>query len=334
MNGELTDFDRWLVERRTQADEHRAVSVPNVPPPTWAAAVGIPLAQAGAIGAVGGLTSGVVIGLLAESFAVGLRWGAGLGALAAGGFAVQFMLEERWLRTSPIKLAREKLWASMDKPEPPPRQADPGPRFIPINSKYVRPALTAPTPMAPTGTPALAAGRESVQTALRGWADRLAARQGAGQTVESTTPQLMAPRPADTTPAWVKEMYSVLVATHSTNALSRRQWEQLFEGGRGLWTRYVAGDPSKGKHRGKSIFQLWNVIAPGPRGSWVYSQPWHVIMNLDRALQAYARELGTADHPPSVPLAEGQNTEPGYVQSSSVQATSPIVQTEGGTHGG
>ena len=154
---------------------------------------------------------------------------------------------------------------------------DPEVRFIRLGGRP--PKLTAPAPVAPRGDVL----------------DLHPVRTPAGGTRYETTATATHDAPPEH-PPWCVEMLDVLRATYPTNALSRRNWEAMFDGGKGLWTRYVRGTGDG--RRGRALLDLWGVIdQSGPRHTWRYCHDWQTIVGLDPALLDYARWCGCADTP-------------------------------------
>jgi hypothetical protein len=254
-----------------------------------------PLLAGLGLAAVAGVSVGGIAGLRAGNLGAGLQAAAwaffltlGVATLLVFAYAAGEWAGPRYEALMSSRRTIERI-ETINEPEPP---EEPAPRFIPI---YNRRPLTLPAPEQPQ--PLALSPRQKIAGFL---ADRLAARgretvyESTGGDVDDAAPD----QAAESWPRWVVEMYGILEATYSTGALSRRDFERAFEGGKALWRHYINGDPSQSGHRGKSVFQLWGIISQtGPRGSWEYSQDWETIIHLDSDLLAYARTR-EGDHSP------------------------------------
>lgn len=255
----------------------------------WPLLTGLALAVVGAV-SVGGIELMRKGALANAARAAGWTFFIGLGGITlvmfvyvAGEWAGPRFIE--WIRT----------YRTVEHIEPtPPVQPEPPIRFIPIGGRARRLTEPPPTPMLPSGEeePKALDIRQKVAGFL---AERLSQRARI-TTYDQEVPALSAGE--DAAPVWCREMLDILCATYMSGDLTRRTFEHLFRpGGTALWYRYVNGTGTG--HRGKSVFQLWGIISQtGPRGSWEYCQPWHVIVSLDRELHAYAK-MHAVEHSPT-----------------------------------
>jgi len=196
----------------------------------------------------------------------------GLSTLFIFGYAAKEWAGPRFIETT-----RQ----SVDWIEPEPQ--DPEVRFIRMGG---RPSpLTLPAPSYPQDD------RSLVAKAVDVLASRL--KQQPLETVNAEAKSIE-PR----APRWVKEFYNVTcrmwARTRPDGVLSRREFEREFQnGGKALYAKYVGSETDKG------IWRTWNVISPGPRNSWVFSQQLEIIFSLDSALDNYARAMSGLKHPPT-----------------------------------
>jgi len=321
----MSEFERWLVEQRLQSEAMRANMIPQTPKLDLRGDVLVPTFQALAIGIVGAISTGGVIGLLSSDLIVGLTWGAGLGFAAFGTAEVSFLLEHRMVYTGGIRLAWAKFAASQG-----PKQApkEPLPRFIPV---FGRRLLTAKAPDEPDGERRgfLARLADRMREKIEEHDTRAVSHQRAE--LESFEQSAPGQAPELEAPAWVVDMYDILTATWQSGDLTRRNFERLFEGGTALWIRYVNGDPSKPGRRGRSVFQNWGIIErKDGRGAWRYCQPLDVIFGLDPELAAYAKAK-VEGHSPSERQSTNRNNGGPPNQTEPTHQTDH--QSQGVSHG-
>jgi len=96
---------------------------------------------------------------------------------------------------------------------------------------------------------------------------------------------------------WVIELYDCITRSFP-DKMRRRDWTRLFDGGTGLWSKYVNGTGDRHSQRG--ILDVWGVIErQDRRGAWRYRFNLATIYGLDPALAEYAkRKAALVDHSP------------------------------------
>ena len=93
-------------------------------------------------------------------------------------------------------------------------------------------------------------------------------------------------RDGDTTPAWVKESYRVIMALWGVERLTRKAFkDRLGIGGTRLYYKYVKGRPNH-----PAWFQQWGVIEPADkRGTWKWCKQLNDVLAVDPELKQYAQ---------------------------------------------